>query len=272
MFGTVKTNIWSIYSDSIPLKQSRLIGQITNLFAKLTLIQQHHTTTNLENVILKFPLNFLGTICGIEAQITGNCTTTVQCNVLKAKDAIEHFQKNVNKTLDRFVQSNDSDILICYVEKLPADSQLEVRVTFVTEPHFYNENSFCLISPTTICPRIYSHEMKTTSSANFIKEYQFSLDLTMTTSHHFGLLESISSPTHPITHRIFEGKNQITLNDNLNQPLTDADLVLNFTFKESFNKLLPYVLIEKYDGNSYQSFIYENEKIQVFPQTIFQNI
>jgi hypothetical protein len=256
MFGTVKTDIWAIYSDPIPLKQTRLIGQITNLFAKLTLIQQHYTTTNFENVVLKFPLQFLGTICGIEAEITGNCTATkVQSKVLKAKDAFKHFEKNANKPLGQYLQSNDSDVLICYLEKLPADSRLEIRITFVTEPCFYNENSFCIITPTTICPRIYSHEVKTTSSVNFIKEYQLSLDLTVTTPHHFELLESISSPTHPITHRISEGKTQIALDDNLIEPLTDADLILNFKFKESFNKLFPYVFIEKCDGKIYESFI-----------------
>jgi hypothetical protein len=243
MFGIVKRNIWSVLSNPLPLKQSRLTGQITNLFAKLTLSQQFYTTTDVNDVTFYFPLHELGTLCGFEATVGGNKTVTTTTKIYKTKE----LPKDAKKLAKENTAMDFTALLMCYLEKLPARTQLEVRVTFVAEPIFYSDSSLCFVIPTTICPRIYSHEVKSPSSVSYVNEYQFALDLDISTSRRFAFLEAVSSPTHPIKYTVTNGVGNVTLNEKIMEPLTDADLVLILHFQKSFDELLPHAFIEKYD-------------------------
>ncbi len=256
MYGKVKTSIWAIDDQPLPLKRTQIRGRIWNFQAKLTLEQEYEAPSAgiSQKTAFKFPLHDLGTICGYEAVVGGK---RIASEIKKKKEASAKFKEATNTNVESHVKYDCSDVLVCHVSKLAPNTPIVIKVTCVTEL-LSDGDTLRLVLPTTIASRIYPHEYKDNQPRpTILSEYELGLDVNVQT---FLPIEAVTSPTHPVVIKHLDDSYKIcnvTLDPANTQPLTDADLVLDVKFKLPISHSLPHCFVEKYEGKQ----LYHNLKI-----------
>lgn len=247
MYGKVKTSIWAIDDQPLPLKRTQIRGRIWNFQAKLTIEQEYEapSTGISKKTAFKFPLHDLGTICGYEAVVGGK---RIASEIKKKKESASKFKEATNTSVESHVKYDCSDVLVCHVSKLAPSTTIVIKVTCVTEL-LSDGDTLRLVLPTTIAPRIYPHEYKDNQARPAVlSEYELGLDVNVQT---FLPIEAVTSPTHPVVLKHLDNSYKlcnVTLDPANTQPLTDADLVLDVKFKLPISHSLPHCFVEKYEG------------------------
>lgn len=197
--------------EPIPLKRVRLSGSITHPnVARLVLRQEFANDAEYPvTALYKFPLDEGAAVCGFEAEITAdNKTRTVKGTVKERVKAAQEYKEATEKGHGAFLlESEKDDVFQIAVGNLPAKASVVISLTLAAllPSDLSGPDTVRLTLPTTIGSQTYGTTPSRTGSMVVpgtpptVESTGVQLDIDLDIKAPAGALQSIESPSHPIS-------------------------------------------------------------------------
>jgi hypothetical protein len=148
----VKPTLWSISDDVASLTSVRISGEILDTHGCYVICHTYQTRSN-PNKTLDFPfyLHDYGLVTGYKVSVAGSEISAKVCG--KAD-----VPKPSHELIKQYYDNSATDSFVCRVTDVPADTTVQIFISFVQNLHLEGVHTLGSVIPTILAPKHFLSE------------------------------------------------------------------------------------------------------------------
>lgn len=196
----------------VPLKSVVVKASVVDFITRVKISQVYSNDAGVPiEAIYKFPLDDKAAVVEFTATIGDKVLQGICKNKQAARQEYEEAINSGHTT--SLLESDDPETFTAHLGNLPANTNATIEITYITELSKHG-NQLRFVLPTTIAPRYTPQGFDASPISEFSEGinhvYGLSIDINIEQST---FIESLSSPTHPLTQKILGKKGTVELSD-----------------------------------------------------------